>query len=492
VATLKTRDAGLDIPTYKLFIDGEWVNSQSGSFIQDINPGTGELYAYVAQAGPYEIERALASAQRAGVSWGNTVASDREAILFKAASIFASRAQEIEQVIVQESGSTAGKAKFEVEYAIALLRMAAGSVRHLTGQTMPITMPAQLSMTVRRPLGVIAGISPFNAPLLLAIKKVVPAIAAGNTFVLKPSEETPIVGLKIAEIFEQAGLPPGVLNVIPGPAQMIGDVLVSDPRVKLITYTGSTRVGRILAVEAARHQKRFVLELGGKNPLIVLADAKMDYCVRAAAFGIFFHQGQVCMANSRIIVEEPLYDEFCDRFTTLARGLKVGDPSDPETVIGPLIRESQCQFINDQIKDALMKGAQLLTGGTHSGRYYAPTVIRDVTNLMRIYDEESFGPVVSIYKASNSEHALDLANETSYGLSSAVITNDLHKALDLALRLEAGMVHINDSSVSDEIHVPFGGIKASGAGKEGGLHSMFEMTELKWITIQLGEREFPI
>jgi vanillin dehydrogenase len=233
------------------------------------------------------------------------------------------------------------------------------------------------------------------------------------------------------------------------------------------------------------------LELGGKNPLIVLRDADVDYAVRAACFGIFFHQGQVCMANSRLIVEAPIFDTFCEKLAARAKTYQVGNPRDPNTVIGPLIRPSQCDFIDQHVKDAVSKGAKLLAGGTHSGSFYQPTVLAGVTKDMKVYTEESFGPITSVIKVESSDAALAVANDTSYGLSSGVITNDLQKAMDLALRLEAGMVHINDTTVADEPHVAFGGIKNSGVGREGGRYSMEEMTEMKWITIQLGQRKFP-
>ena len=308
---------------------------------------------------------------------------------------------------------------------------------------------------------------------------------------LKPSELAPLTGLKLAAMFHEAGLPPGVLNVIPGPAALLGEMLTADPRVKMITFTGSSKVGRHLAAEAGRHMKRVTLEMGGKNPLVVLADADVDYAVDAAAFGIFFHQGQVCMASSRVIVEAPLYEAFLERFVAKARTIKVGEPRDPCTVIGPLIRPSQCDFIARQIRDAVEKGARVCCGGTHRGPYFAATVLADVTDAMRIYSEESFGPVTSVLRAGDYEHALFLANDTSAGLSSAVITNDLQKAMDFALRSESGMVHINDATLSDEPHIDFGGVKESGFGREGGMASMAEMSEVKWITMQMGRREFP-
>jgi aldehyde dehydrogenase (NAD+) len=298
-------------------------------------------------------------------------------------------------------------------------------------------------------------------------------------------------GLKIAEVFAAAGLPAGVLNVIPGPAAMIGDKLISDPRVKMITFTGSSKVGRHLAAEAGKHMKRVTLEMGGKNPLVVLQDADLDYAVDAAAFGIFFHQGQVCMASSRIIVEAPLYDSFLEKFVAKARTIKVGDPRDPATVIGPLIRQSQCGFIAGQIDDAVSKGAVVCCGGAHRGPFFEATVLGGVTSAMSVYGEESFGPVTSVLRADDYEHALFLANDTHAGLSSAVVTNDLQKAFDFALRSESGMVHINDTTISDEPHIDFGGVKESGFGREGGMASIAEMTEVKWVTFQMGKREFP-
>jgi acyl-CoA reductase-like NAD-dependent aldehyde dehydrogenase len=488
VKTLATTDSPRE---YSLYIDGQWTPASDGSVADDFNPATGAVFARVAQGNRADALRAVEAAYRARQSWANMIVSERAAILLRAADILGGKVDEIREVLIEESGSTFGKAMFEVFYCIDLLRSAAGDARHIFGETLPHSMHGQVGMTVRQPLGVIGGIAPFNAPFLLAMKKVALALAAGNCFVLKPSEETPVTGLKIAEIFHEAKLPPGVLNVVPGPAKDVADVLLSDPRVRMITFTGSTRVGKLIAVEAAKHLKKFTLELGGKNPLIVLRDADVDYAVRAGCFGIFFHQGQVCMANSRIVVEAPVFDEFCEKFAARARTYKAGDPHDPQTVIGPLIRHTQCAIIDDHVEDALAKGAKLLTGGTHQDNFYQPTVLAGVTSAMRIFAEESFGPITSIIKAESAEEALAIANDTSYGLAAGVITNDLQKAMDLALRLETGMVHINDTTVSDEPHVPFGGIKNSGFGREGGRYSMEEMTELKWITIQLGQRQFP-
>lgn len=474
-----------------MFIDGQWRPGGDAAAADDINPATGQAFARIAQASAQDVEDALASAHRARVAWAAMPAPEREALLLRAAEIIAQQADAIRDLIIEETGSVMLKAPWEVGYAIECLRVAAGCVRRPHGDTFPTSQPGQLSMTLRQPLGVVAGIAPFNSPFLLAMKKVAFALAAGNTFVLKPSELAPLSGLKIAEVFEAAGLPPGVLNVVPGSAEIVGQKLVSDPRVRLLTFTGSSRVGRLLAAEAGRHMKRVTLEMGGKSPLVVLRDADLDYAVDAAAFGIFYHQGQVCMASSRLIVEAPLYDAFCEKFVRKAHGIKVGDPRDPATIVGPLIRTSQCDFIARQLAESVAQGARILCGGTHDGPYFQPTVVADVTPDMPIYQEESFGPVTSILRAEDYEEALALANNTSAGLSSAIVTNDMQKAMDFALRAESGMVHINDATISDEPHIAFGGVKESGFGREGGMASIEEMTEVKWVTIQMGKRAFP-
>lgn len=479
------------VRTYKLFIDGAWVRSSRNVVADSINPADGSLFARTQQAGREEVLGAIVAAHRAFESWGRTLAGEREKILLKTCDVIEGRVSEIRDMLIDECGSVFGKALWEIDYVTDCLRSAAGDVRHVMGETMPVTQPGQLSMSVRRPLGVVAGIAPFNSPFLLSMKKIAFALAAGNTFVLKPSEETPISGALIADIFQEACLPPGVLNVVPGVPAEVGDLLISDPRVKLITFTGSTRTGKHIAAEAAKHLKKFTLEMGGKSPLIVLKDADLDYAVDAAAFGVFLHQGQVCMANSKVVIEAPLFEAFKKKFLEKAKAIKVGPPRDPASVVGPLIRESQCAFIDTQIADAVARGAKLECGGSHEGRYYQPTVLTGVTDEMRIYNEESFGPVVSLIKVEDSEEALKVANDTTYGLSAAVITNDLQKAIDLSLRLESGMVHVNDCTITDEPHVPFGGVKSSGFGREGGRSSWEELTEQKWITIQLGKRDFP-
>lgn len=475
---------------YLLFIDGKWTPSTNGEMQEDRNPATGDIFATFHVAGEDDVERAITAAQNAFQTWGETLATDREALLLKAADAFEKHLPELVDILIDESGSVMGKAMFEASSVVKLFRSAAGECRRIMGESIPADTPGLLSFTVRRPLGIIAGITPFNFPLLLPAKKVAFALAAGNTFVLKPTSATPVIGLKIAEILNEIGLPPGVLNVIPGSGRIVGEKLATDPRIRLITFTGSTAVGKHLAGLAGQHLKRITLEMGGKGPLIILRDADLDYAVDAACFGVFLNQGQVCMAGSKVIVEEPIYEEFCKRFAAKAEKLPVGNPRG-QVVVGPLIDIKQVDVLNAHVTDAKAKGARVLCGATSDGPYYRPTVLADVTSSMRVYAEESFGPLVSVIKVANTEEALCIANDTDYGLSAAVITNDLQKAIKLGLGLRSGMVHINSSTIYDEFHSPFGGIKDSGFGREGGKWSMEEMTELKWITIQQGKRHFP-
>jgi vanillin dehydrogenase len=473
------------------YINGAPLEASPATLADVINPANQRAFSKVLMARPEHMTSAIDAAYAAKGSWGRTLAAERELILQRSAEVLEGARQEVVDLLIDEAGSTFGKAQFEVSFTVNMLRAVSGEARRIQGNVMPADIPGMMSIAIRRPLGVVAGIAPFNFPLILATKKVCLALAAGNTFVLKPSEETSLVGLKIAEIFQKAGLPAGVLNVVPGDGPTVGPVLLADPRVRLVSFTGSTAVGKMIAVECAKHGKKVILELGGKSPLIVLKDADLDYAVARACFGIFIHQGQICMAGSRIIVEAPIYEAFLERFVAKAKTLKVGDPRNPHTVIGPLIRSSQCGLIDGKITESVAAGARVLLGGTHEGNFYHPTVIADVKPGMAAFRDELFGPVAAVVRAEDADHALKLANDTAYGLSSAVLTNDLQLAMKFALELEAGMVHINGPTVHDEATVPFGGVKDSGNGREGGHWSMDELTETKWITIQLGRRHYP-
>ena len=331
-------------------------------------------------------------------------------------------------------------------------------------------MPGQVSAFVPQPLGVVLGIGPFNYPVLLCLNKVAPAIAVGNSFILKPSSDTPVTGLMIAECLEAAGLPKGVFSVLPMSADL-AETVIADPRVKMVAFTGSTAAGKKIAVKAAENLTKCALEMGGKNPIIVLKDFDIAKAVDICAFSAYFHQGQICMAGARVIVEAPIYDAFCEAMKTKAEGIKVGPPEEVTTIVGPLIHEEKCAFIDELIADAVGKGAKVLAGGTHEGPYYAPTVVAYVTTDMR--------------------DALRLCNDNAYGLSSALLTNDISTALTLAPQMESGMVHVNDSTVMGSRRAPFGGVKQSGMGREDSAFSVDEFTEKKWITIQYGDRGYP-
>jgi acyl-CoA reductase-like NAD-dependent aldehyde dehydrogenase len=473
------------------YIAGKSIEIPPSLLSDVINPANQKPFAKIFMAEEEHMRAAVDAADAAKASWAASPPAQREAILHRAADELLKATPELVDLLIDEGGSTFGKAHFEVPFAANMVRSIAGEARRIHGDVMASDVPGLISIAIRRPLGVVAGISPFNFPIVLSLKKVAFALAAGNTFVLKPSEETSLIGLKLAEVFERAGIPAGVFNVVPGDGLRMAQVLYDDPRVKLISFTGSTRVGRSIATECAKRGKRVVLEMGGKSPLIVLKDADLDYAVDTACFGLFIHQGQICMAGSRIIVEAPIYEDFLKKFVAKAQTLQVGDPRDPHTVIGPLIRSSQCPMIDKKVKDAVAAGARLLCGGKYNGNFFDPTVVADVTPQMEAFRDELFGPVAAVTKANDAEHALTLANTSSYGLSSAVLTNNLQLAMKFALELEAGMVHLNGPTVHDEANVPFGGVKDSGMGREGGHWSIEEMTEIKWITIQMGKRPYP-
>lgn len=476
--------------TCKMLIDGQWVDASSGETFDDLNPYTGELYAKVPKGDARDADRSMTAAYAARQAWAATPAIARAQILSKASQILEANRQEFADVLTREGGGTVGKVMFEISQTVDLLDTAAADSKRILGETFQ-NDPAKLSMTIRRPKGTVVAITPWNFPLILSMYKVAYALATGNTVVLKPASETPVIGLKIGELFEKAGLPPGVLNIITGPGSILGDALIDDERCSFVTITGETTTGRHVAQRAAAGLKQYSLELGGKNPLIILADADLDYAVKSAAFSAYLHQGEICLSTDRVIVEKSIVEEFTKRLTALAANLPVGDPALPTTFIGPVISDKQIKSIDGHVKDAVAKGAKLLTGGTYEGRLYRPTLLTNITPDMKIYHEETFGPVASIIPVENEKEALKIANDTTYGLSAGVITKDLEKAIFLAEGLETGMVHVNDGSIDADACCPFGGCKGSGHGREGGRYSVEELTELKWVTIQKTKRPLP-
>ena len=384
---------------------------------------------------------------------------------------------------------------FQMGFTPGLLRQAASAGYAATGQVIPSDLPGAMALGIRQPVGVVGAIAPWNAALILSLRAITAPIAYGNTVVLKPSEWSPISGgLLWGEIFEEAGFPPGVLNIVthgPGEAGPIGEELVEHPAVRRINFTGSTETGRKLAEAAGRNLKRVVLELGGYNPLLVLADADVDYAVDAAAFGSFLHQGQICMSARRIVVERPIADEFIERLVEKTKGLKSGDPKEHDTIIGPLISENALATVKGRVDDAVAKGARVLVGGEADGPNYQATLLADVPEDAEFAQVETFGPVAAIEVVDSADEAVARANSTPYGLAAGIITNDPDRGFALAQQIQAGIVHINDQPVHDEPQMPFGGVKDSGWGRFGGTAAMDEFTELRWITVQSGTRPFP-
>ena len=477
-----------------LFINGEWVAAAGNAEFPVHNPATEEVWTHVADASRDDAKAAIAAAQEAQPAWAALPHSERARILAKAGDILEARAKEIQEIIVAEGGSWIGKAMFETNYSAGVYRAAAAAAYQVTGEILPSDLN-KLSLVVREPLGVVAVISPWNFPVILSSRGFAVALAVGNAVVLKPSEETPVAGgLILAEIMEEAGVPKGVFNVVTcsrDNVAEVGDELVSNPAVRGISFTGSTAVGAQLAAKAGSLLKRCVLELGGKDALIVLDDADIERAVNAATFGAFMHQGQICMSVERIIVDRKISETFTEQFVANVKKLKVGDPKDIGNCIGPIINRKQLERIASHVDDAVSRGAKLLAGGGHKGLFFEPTVLGDVTPEMRVFREETFGPVAPIIVANDEDDAVRLANDSEYGLSAGIITADEERGLAVARRLNTGMAHVNDSSIHDEPHVPFGGIGASGLGRHGGRPGIEQFTELRWITLERGGRHYP-
>lgn len=471
--------------TVDLFIGGKWVPASSGAYFEDRNPMDDSVWAKAAHGTPEDIERAVQVAQEAFERHSDSLAKEREAWLIKAAEHLEAHADEFIDILIDEIGSPVSKAQFEVFSGISYLRSAAGVARRMHGETMPSEVKGRFSMSVRQPLGVVAAITPFNVPLIKNIKLTSVPLATGNSVVLLPSEEAPVLAARVAKMYQSAGVPDGLFNVVTGFGYELGDTLNSHPLVRLINFTGSSRVGKHIAEIAGKHMKRMILELGGKSPMIILEDADLDEAVRGAVFGMFLYQGQACMASSRIYVAEKIYDEFLSRFKMAAESLGIGDLRNPATFLGPIISPRQRARVKDHIEDALKKGATLVTGNRWIGNVCVPTILKDVSPDMQCYAEETFGPVTSVYAIKSADEALAKANDTRYGLSAAVYTKNIDLALGLALKIKSGMVHINAPTLHDEPHVPFGGVGDSGFGREGTEVDIDSTTEWKWITVQL-------
>jgi len=438
---------------------------------------------------------AVETAERAFPAWSATPPAERCGLLERASELLMERQTEMAALVTEETCGTLSWGIFNVQLAAGMLAYYAGQADALADEEIPSHIPGKRARAVRQPVGVVVGIAPWNAPVVLGVRAVAAPLAYGNTVVLKASEQCPRTHAAIVDALKDAGVPAGAINLVtndPVDAAKVVDELIAHPAVRRINFTGSTRVGRIVAEKAARHLKRVLLELGGNAPLVVLADADLERAVAAANFGSFMHQGQICMSTERIVIDRSVADEFAQKLSERAGSLKVGDPREPGTQIGPLVNEDALTRVTEHVEDAVAKGAKVVAGGKAAGAFFEPTVLMGVTPEMRIYSEESFGPVVAIVPVDGVDEAVRVANDTEYGLSSAVFSGDVDAAMDVARRLENGMCHINDATVNDEPQMPFGGVKHSGWGRFGGKAALEEFTELRWITIQDSPRQYPI
>ncbi|OJF96263.1 dehydrogenase [Pararhizobium antarcticum] len=479
----------------KLMINDEAMDASDASTFERLDPLTGDLATTAPAGSVADMSKAANAAAAAFPSWSETGPGERRMLLNAAADILTARTAEFVAAMTSETGATAQWAAINCSLGADILREAAAMTTQVSGEIIPSGTSGNLSMAVRQPAGVCVGIAPWNAPIILGTRAIAMPLACGNTVILKASELCPKTHCLIGDVMRDAGFPRGVVNVVtnaPKDAAAVVEALIAHPAVRRINFTGSTRVGRIIAESSARQLKRCLLELGGKAPFIVLADADLDEAVAAAAFGAFMNQGQICMSTERIILMDRIADEFVDKFQAKAATLLAGNPQDGKTPLGTLINAESVRRVTSLIDDARQKGAVVLCGGPSNGTLMDATVVDHVTPAMRIYREESFGPVAAIIRVGSIDEAITVANDTEYGLSSAVFSRDINAALAVAKRLESGICHINAATVSDEPQMPFGGVKSSGYGRFGGSAAIDEFTDLRWITLASGRRDYPI
>lgn len=476
----------------KQYINGQWKSGSSEKYVDNVNPYTQQTIASIPSANEDDLNEAYEAAVNAQESWMTTLPVKKQTYFDQLLKVVRERKDEIIDWLVKEAGSTLVKAEVEYQAAVGIIRESASFPTQMSGQILPSNTPGKENRVYRSPKGVIGVIGPWNFPFHLAMRSIAPALATGNTVVVKPASDAPVTsGLLIADLFEEAGFPEGVINVVVGRGSEIGDAFVKHPAAKLISFTGSTEVGSHIGELAGKYIKETALELGGNNAMIVLEDADIDQAVEAAAFGKFLHQGQICMSLNRIIVEESVHDSFIEKFKEKVESLKAGDPSEKDTVIGPLINKDAIERIQEDVKESVGRGAEILTGGETDGSVMQPTVLTGVTSDMPIAKNEVFGPVASVIQVSSEQEAIKAANSSPYGLSGSVFTRDVHRGVEVAKRVETGMIHVNDQSVNDEAHVAFGGEKESGLGRFGGEWALDKFTTVKWIGVMNGYREFP-
>ena len=473
-------------------IDGASVGAENGATFERRDPVTGAVASEAAAASEADVVKVVGAAERAFPAWSATGPGERRALLMKAADLLETRTDDFARAMTEEIGATGPWGGFNVHFAASLLREAAALTTQITGEIIPADKPGVLSLAVRQPAGVVLGMAPWNAPVILGVRAIAAPLACGNTVILRSSEVCPKTHSLIVEVMNEAGFPKGVVNLIsnaPADAPKIVAALIAQPAVKRVNFTGSSRVGKEIAKLCAEQLKPVLLELGGKAPLIVLADADVDAAVDAAVFGAFANQGQICMSTERLIVDNAVADDFVAKLARRAAALPSGDPRGP-VVLGALVSLSAAERMDELVADAKAKGAVVVAGGKRNGAIVEATVIDRVTPAMRIYREESFGPVKPVVRVDGDEEAIRAANDTEYGLSAAVFSRDIQRALAVAKRVESGICHINGPTVHDEGQMPFGGVKASGYGRFGSKAVIAEFTDLRWITIE-GPQRYP-
>src|SRR5271169_730026 len=483
-----------DVKEYSYFAGNQWRKAEGNQFFEVHEPYSGKLFARVAAASRADARAAVDAAAKAFPAWAESTPAAKARLFLKASEIVKRRRTEIAEVLTRETGSTISFATFQQDLVAATLEQVAGWVFLPKGEVLETNAPGSHSIGVRRSLGLVASFTPWNGANVLSWRAVISPVAAGNTVVVKPSEFAPVsAGIMLAEVAEEAGFPAGVINVIthaPGTAGPIADEFFDRPEVRIINLIGGVKTARMLSERAGRTLKRTVMELGGFNPLLILDDVDMDYAVRTATFGSFFHQGQICLNTRRIIIQRKIYEEFLTKFIARTSTLLAGDPLDHKTIIGPIITRDALKMIDDRVKDAVARGAKIQAGGKSDGQIYFPTILTDVPPDAAIANEETFGPVVIVEAVDTPEDAVAAANRTMYGLTSSLLAGNTYKAFEMAPKVLAGIVNVNSPTVNDEIHAPMGGVRDSGWGRTGP-RSLDDFSDLIWINSHSGQRQYP-
>jgi acyl-CoA reductase-like NAD-dependent aldehyde dehydrogenase len=478
----------------QLLVGGRDLDASNGGTFVRQNPMNGETASVAAAATVADAIAAADAAAKAFPAWAALGPSERRAKLWRAAEVLESQAERFVKIVTAETGATAGWTHFNVHLAAGMLREAAAMTSQISGEVIPSDVPGSLAMSIRQPVGVVLGLAPWNAPIILGVRAIAMPLACGNTVILKASEICPATHRMIGTVLQEAGLGAGVVNVVTHAAKdaaAVVEAMIAHSAVRRVNFTGSTHVGRSVALIAAKYLKPVLLELGGKAPLLVLADADIDAAVNATVFGAFANQGQICMSTERVIIDETVADEFAAKLAARVAALPSGDPRLGEVVLGSVVGQPTVDRVQRLVSDAVAHGAKLLTKGGVQGTVMQGLVVDHVTPEMPLFREESFGPQVSITRVKTLEDAIRCANDTDYGLSAAVFSRDIGKALEVAKRIDSGICHINGPTVHDEAQMPFGGVKGSGYGRFGGKAALEQFTELRWITIQTTPRHYP-